>query len=384
MSRAGGHARVTAASACRNRSRLGLEAMRVAPLLLVLAASPAAADELEILASRYVRLSADELREAREGHVVARVLDARHPKEVLCVAVLHVSAPKARVLEWLRRPENLEAGDPEQFGRLAEPPELEDLAPLTLDPSQLTMLEKCRAGDCGMKLPAAVITRLRTDVEWARPQAAGRAEAVFREAVLQLALDYWTEGDDGLAVYADRAGPVSVRERLAELLTTTPRLFPAQLELAQGLEARRALSAQAVDSFLAWSKEKLWRRVVIRVAHVLVYEPSPDELQLISKLVFANHFFEAGLSSTVYRSEPGGNSGWLVFVSRLRCDKRGAGFSRLERGLIGMLVKRRLGNQWRAARAELEASADRDAATAPPASGLLPGRRNATSEAAPR
>jgi hypothetical protein len=338
----------------------------MAPLLLVLAAGPAFGDELEGLASRYLKLSADELRVARAGGVVAQVLDASLPKEVLCAAVLHVSAPKARVLEWLRRPENLEAGEPLQSGRLGDPPEAEDLAALALDPSHFKMLKECRVGACGMKLPASAIARLQTDVDWERPDAPGRAEAVVKDTVLQLAREYWSEGDDGLPVYADRPEPVPARERLAELLTTTPVLFAAQPRFAQGLDAQRAFAATAVDSFLAWSKEKLWRRVVIRVAHVLVHEPSPDELQLVSKQVFSNHFFEAALSMTVYRREPGDKGGWLVFVSRSRCDKRGSGgFSRLERSLIGMLVKRRLGNQWRAARAELEAPPRPSAGPAP-------------------
>jgi hypothetical protein len=319
-------------------------------LLLVLAASPAPADELETLAGRYVEWSAEDLQDVRKGRVVARVLDATHPKEVLCAALLRVAAPKARVLEWMRRPETLEAGEPQRSGRFGDPPAPDDLAALQLDPSHPEILESCRAGDCGMKLPAAVIDRLRAEVDWKHPGAAGRAEAVLKEAVLQLARDYWSAGDDGLAVYADRPDPVPVRERLAEILATAPRLLPEpQPPVPNG-------RASGPDGFLVWSKEKLWRRVVIRVAHVNIHEPSSEEVQLVSKLVFSNHFFEAGLSSTVYRSEPGGKDGWLLFVSRLRCDKRGSSFSRLERGMIGMLVRRRLGNQWRAARAQLEAA----------------------------
>src|SRR5262245_44082211 len=136
-----------------------------AALLLLLTAGPAAADELEGLASRYVRFSPDEIREARAGAVVARVFDAALPKEVLCAAMLRVSAPRARVLEWLQRPENLEAGDPEQSGRFSDPPALEDLATLTLDPSHLKILEECRVGDCGMKLPATVIGRARAELD---------------------------------------------------------------------------------------------------------------------------------------------------------------------------------------------------------------------------
>jgi hypothetical protein len=323
--------------------------MRVGPLLLVLAACPAPADELESLAGRYVEWSADDLEDVREGRVVARVLDASHPKEVLCAALMRVAAPKARVLEWMRRPENLEAGDPQQSGRFGDPPASGDLVSLRLDASHPGILEKCRVGDCAMKLPAAVIERLRAEADWKRPGAAGRVEAVFKDAVLQLARDYWAAGDDALAVYADRSDPAPVRERLAEILATAPRLVPEP-------------APTGADGHLSWSKEKLWRRVVIRVAHVQVHEPSPEEVVLVSKLVFSNHFFEAGLSSTVYRSERAGNGGWLLFVSRLRCDKRGSGFSRLERGMIGMLVRRRLGNQWRAARKELEALSGHGAA----------------------
>lgn len=335
--------------------------MRATALLMLLASGSAAADELDGLATRYVRFSPEEIQEAREGGVVARVFDAALPKEVLCAAILRVSAPKVRVLEWLQRPENLEAGEPEQSGRFSDPPVLEDLAALTLDPSHLKILKECRVGACGMKLPAAVIARLRADLDGTRPDEPARAEAILREAVHQAARDYWTEGDGGLPVYADRAEPVPARERLSELFATSPLLLPTPLQPAPESAGRRPPG----DGFLYWSKEPLWRRVVIRVAHVQIHEPSPDELQLASKLVFSNHFFEAGVSLTVYRGEPGTSGGWLLFVSRLRCDKRGSGgFSRLERGLIGMLVKRRLGSQWRAARAAIEGTDDVTAAGA--------------------
>ena len=91
-----------------------------------------------------------------------------------------------------------------QIGRFSDPPVLEDLAPLTVDRTDVD-LRACRVGDCDVRLPADVIGRFQREVDWHARDADARASALFKQVLLDNVRAYVsgsasgriTEYDDG-------------------------------------------------------------------------------------------------------------------------------------------------------------------------------------------
>ena len=102
-----------------------------------------------------------------------------------------------------------------------------------------------------------------------------------------------------------------------------------------------------------WSQEKLWKRIVITLDHEVVEERPPSDAVLVSTRLFANHYFEGAFTLTALHETAGGC--YVVHLHRSRSDHR-RGFSGLERGLVNLLVRRRLRGQWEDVRHRLESS----------------------------
>ena len=59
--------------------------------------------------------------------------------------------------------------------KLSSPPQIGDFAELSLSDEELAELRACRPGKCDLRLGDKAIARFQTEVDWAAPDAAGRA-----------------------------------------------------------------------------------------------------------------------------------------------------------------------------------------------------------------
>src|SRR5688572_18271337 len=112
---------------------------------------------------------------AAAGGAVLTIVPARG-RDLAVYGVVRTSAAPARLVTWTRAIDQLYQGPyVPALGRFSEPPQLADLAGLTLDEEDLNDLRACRAGDCGVKLSAPEMERIR--------QAATAGGAQWRPAV---------------------------------------------------------------------------------------------------------------------------------------------------------------------------------------------------------
>src|SRR5437899_4405651 len=137
-----------------------------------------ASDVLRNLAS----LNADEVAAIDRGEPVVKTLDAKEKREVAIVAVAWVRAPKECFVEKMKDIEQFKKNPAVlQIGKFQNPARKRDLDRLTLDADEVAALRSCRVGNCGVKLPAATIERLRREVNWSAPDHAQRAIPLIRE-----------------------------------------------------------------------------------------------------------------------------------------------------------------------------------------------------------
>ena len=129
-------------------------------------------------------LSDSDQRRLAGGQAIVRTVRSR-PREVTLVAAVRIDVDGARLTAWYRSIAELRASVyvPE-IGRFSNPPRIEDLDRLTVDPADMDELRRCRPEDCGIKFrPAEIVDLQRSFKE--PPETQGRAvEAAFRRAVL--------------------------------------------------------------------------------------------------------------------------------------------------------------------------------------------------------
>jgi hypothetical protein len=104
-----------------------------------------------------------------------------------------------------------------------------------------------------------------------------------------------------------------------------------------------------------WMREKFWRVSVLSLNHcTIVDRRSAGERMILAttKQLYASHYYEASLATTMFVAEPGGS--YLVTINRTRADIRRSGFTWIERVLLNRLVRRRLEAQVQVLKLALE------------------------------
>lgn len=281
-----------------------------------------------------VRLTPDERDRLAGGALITTVLDSDVTAEVAVFGAVWINAPSEGYLAHVRNIERFEAGTIfKQTRRFSPSPVPADVADLRLTREALDELRRCRVGRCGLKLPADAIAQMQERVDWTRPTAVDEAQIWFREWVVNGVRDYQARGNEALAVYRDGARATSVAEELRGLVTLLPPLTPHLADIQRHLlEFPRTPLPQA-ENIYYWQDAQFGLKPTIRVHHLSIFR-QPGETVVVSKLLYATHYFWTDLEFTVLREDPARGPGfWLLTISRNRAD----GLS----GLTGRFVRQR-------------------------------------------
>ena len=241
-----------------------------------------------------------------------------------------------------------------QLGRI-EPDELDRL---TLDPADVKDLARCRIYDCEVRLPADAIDRFREGVDWTSPASEVRANEIFRDFLRGYLAEYLTKGYAGLFEYVNNDDPVKVASSLSTLIVRSGFLQPVAPDLYRFLQLFPEGRPADAKDVVYWSKERFWLKDVMTVNHLtLVERPTPDGTLVlaVSRQLYASHYYESSLATTLFLEAGGSGSGLLVFLDRTRADVRRSGFTLFERFLLKRLVHARLEAQMIQLKARLEA-----------------------------
>lgn len=269
-----------------------------------------------------IDLSAADRRQLARGEAVARTAPAAG-REVAVVAAVPVDITPARLVAWMRRIELLKQ---HRFtlaiGRFSNPPQLEDLAALTLEAGDIEALRRCRPGDCGVKLPAGDLQALRREAlkAGAGSETVNRA---FRRAVLGRLQTYLDGGLDALPPLVDRREPSRPAERFAGLLSRTAFLSRHLPELAQALTGAPRPTDAAFERFVYWSKEVFGGKPVVAVTEVTIARHDDGirpHLVVAGKGVLATHYVTASLGLTSLVTDGRTGRRLLVYINRSEID----------------------------------------------------------------
>jgi hypothetical protein len=285
-----------------------------------------------------VGLSGNDIRNLKADKVIIKSLDSQAKHEVVIGGIARVKAPMAFCLQqYGKEGMTIETAAAEAQGTFSNPASLADTENLMLPPADIKDLMRCKPGDCKMKVPE---TAYKNIAQWKREgdSASTKANAMFREAVVEYVNAYLKDGNDALIEYYDKKQPVKLAAEFRELLGQAKYLYEYVPELHKYLEKFPHAQLTNSKNIFYWKKEKFGEkadRAVISLNHLVMFERSDGVPKVVAatKQIYATHYFEAAFEITAMEKDPEApqSNTYLVFVNRSRLD--------VMRGLPGFLKK---------------------------------------------
>jgi hypothetical protein len=310
-------------------------------VLLAMPARGAATGPFSFL-EPWISIPADDIRRLERGETIVRTLPARDGQLAVLAATPTDAAP-SNLLAWMRAIEDLKRSPfVRQIGRFSDPPQVGDLAALTLTDEDVRTIRECRPGDCDMKLSEPEIRALRQAADAAGAGWQDAVQRAFRQVLVERVKRYRATGLHGLqppASGGDAAPPSAV---FAAILDQSPYLTERLPGLSAWLRGYPKTPSPAVESFFYWSKELYGRgKPVVSITHVAMARPAAEggpSVVVAGKQIFATHYMNGALSLTMLLREPGGERTYLVYLNRSQVDVLTGFFG----GIARTIVERRL------------------------------------------
>jgi hypothetical protein len=328
-------------------------------LALVVPAAPEPDIEPGVLnvLSRDLKFSAAELADLARGRIVKHTLDAAAPGEIAVVGAARINALEEAFVERVRDVVRFKTGpDMLQIGRFSSPPIPEDLAPLTIDKSDVD-LRKCRVGDCDVRLPADVIARFQREIDWRARDADARAAVLFKKVLLDNVRAYVSGSASGrITEYDDGRQPIRPVDDFVALLKNSPyigALVPGLPDHVMSFSSPPVLAG--AQDLLYWSKEKFGLTPFITVTHWTIAPATPRTYVITSKDVYSSRYFDASLALTIASGAVGTRRAfYLVYANRSRASALKGTLSKVRRSIVERRAKNSLEENLKMTRERLE------------------------------
>ncbi|MFN2533384.1 MAG: hypothetical protein ABR555_19035 [Pyrinomonadaceae bacterium] len=274
-----------------------------------------------------------------QGEPVVRLLPSSDKREIALYGLVRVHASTQTFLQSFRDTMASKSSSAIlEIGRFSLTPTLADLRNLTLEARDIEDLKQCVAGNCQVKLSAEMIDRFHKDVDWQAPEYAQQATDVFKNMLLSYVHDYLRRGDNALIEYNDKSTSVKLAAEQHSLLSASRSVddifksFPDTLSNVSGREF------EVLENAIVWSKIKFGLKPVLGINHIIIFkrrQESGPQILIVSKQIYANHYFNSSLGLTAFVDNQNSNSGsYLFYENRSRVDGLGGMFDKLKRGMI--------------------------------------------------
>ena len=273
-----------------------------------------------------IRVNRDQLAAIERGETVVKVLDTENERDVAVFGIITVDVPRAFYVTRLQDfPNSLRAPTRPHFGIFSTPASPGDVADATVPAKDVDDVKQCTPGDCKIKMPAADMQRLHSEIDWSGPHPETQLTAYLRRRMVEYVTDYRARGDSAMVVYDD-VGGVHASDAFAALLAESPYVYQDIPSLRQYLTSYPHAALDGAHEVLFWADDSTsGLQPILSVTHEVVIAPSelPNMTVMASKQIWANHYFEAvfDLTGIVDRTRDGGKPGiYLVRLTRFRFD----------------------------------------------------------------
>ena len=215
-----------------------------------------------------------------------------------------------------------------EAGRFGTAPAVADLQQLTVEATDIEDLKQCVAGDCQIKLSAAMIERFRREVNWQAADYQAQATQLLKTMLVEYVSDYLARGPAALIEYNDKRNEVRLADEQQALGSASGYLNDVWRDAGSGM--------RLVEDAIIWSKIKFGLKPVLVINHVRAYRHERDsgpQVLVASNQIYANHYFTSSLALTAFVNLPG-STPYLVYENRSRADGLVGPFSKIKRGVV--------------------------------------------------
>jgi len=270
-----------------------------------------------------LRLTDRETTSLDQGRAVVKTFPDDLKREVTTAGAIRIKGSSARFVEQYRTLEGFRRSSfVLQIAKFSDPPQLADLDTLAMEADDRNALRECQVGDCGLRLSAADIERLRTQVNWQASDADTQAEALFKRILMDHLEAYRSGGIQRLPVYDDETTPVRLADEIKELLQQEPSPMDAAPALRGHLLSFPNGPLPKTEHFFYWSKEAFGFQPVIGLNHVTIHSTDTNRVFIVTTQVYASHYMDGQTAVTALLPEGGTPEHfyWLYF-NRARIDR---------------------------------------------------------------
>jgi len=270
----------------------------------------------------------------QRGEPVVTRLPPNHRQEVSVYGLVRVQTPAEVFLESFR--DSIAAKNNRailEIGRFGSVPTIDDLKTLTMESRDIEDLKNCVVANCELKLSARMIEQFQTSVDWQATDYADQATHLYRQMLLDYVRDYMQRGDAALIEYNDKPTAASLFEGERALMASLPGFFN---EVPQNGAWFSGQGWSPVENAIVWSKIKLGLKPVLAINHIVIFksdQESGPQVVVLSKQIYANHYFDASIALTGLATNPTGNH-YLFYENHSLADGLRGLFTGIKRKLI--------------------------------------------------
>jgi hypothetical protein len=209
-----------------------------------------------------------------------------------------------------------------QIGTFSDPPQLDDVAALTLEEGDVRRLRTCRVDDCAVRMSAEAIQDFGRAVDWRAGGATPDATLLMQRLLVDYVARYRETGAAALMQYADSLPRLDVKTEFAALVDGDDVIWRRLDDLRRHVLDYPHDRLDASD-VIYWSKERVYKRPVISVTHVSIMrqaDEAPLRFAIASKQIYAMHYFDASLGLTLLVPDKASTSPatYVVYLNRSR------------------------------------------------------------------
>lgn len=277
-----------------------------------------------------------ELRDLAQARAAVRSLETVDGREIAIAGAIRVPlTPQQYIAQLTDIVEFKRHEAVQQIGTFGSPPQVSDIAGLTLDGDHVADLRECRVFDCGLQLSRRDIDRFGA-IGWSAPDAPEQANRVMRELLTELVANYGRVGDAALMTYENERPALSVAQQFRAMTAAPPAVLQHFSPLERHITGFTGSAAPGIDDVLYWSKEDVGPQVIISVTHMAIYKTSsaPVVYAVASKQLYGSHYFDSSLGLTLLLRDDEPSSTVLVYLNRSRIDALDGFLGGLKRAVV--------------------------------------------------
>jgi hypothetical protein len=175
-----------------------------------------------------------------------------------------------------------------------------------------------------------MIDQFQKNLDWNAPDYATQATYLYKVMLLDYVRDYLTRGDQALIEYADKSKTAKLLEGQGALLASLPGFYQQSMQAGS--------SFQSVENAIVWSKIKFGLKPVLAINHIAIFKNETEfgpQILILSKQIYANHYFDASVALTGLARNTSGSQGYYLFYeNHSLADGLQGLFSKFKRKMI--------------------------------------------------